>query len=95
MGKTHEEVIMFTKIKELCRMIGGTAGTKTETETKKVVNHMVFVREDAKIDVEKLKSIGFHVIMGHNVKEGEDYQFIDKVQITTTTTTHTEDEGEE
>jgi len=73
---------MFEKIKEICRMVGGV-GEERE-DKKKIVNHLIFVRKGSRIDVEKLESLGFHVIEGGFIEEGKDFRFIDKTQIVTT-----------
>lgn len=74
---------MFTKIKELCRLIGGV-GEERE-ERKKIVNHIVFIRKESHIDRAKLESMGFHVVEGDCIEEGKDFKFIEGVQVTTTT----------
>jgi hypothetical protein len=74
---------MFTKIKELCRLIGGVS--EEREEKRKVVNHVVFIRKESHIDRAKLESMGFHVVEGDHIEEGKDFKFIESIQVTTTT----------
>ena len=62
---------MFSKIKELCRMISGVDEERIVEE--KITKHLVCVRREAKIDTTKLENAGFVVIEGDSITEGIDF----------------------